>query len=64
MRDIQQQQPLVFWPHAGAFDAGAILELCAQLLWCELYDIRRIYRGDFRFGFVNPFRAGGFSDLG
>jgi len=30
-------QPLVFWPRAGAFGAGAILELCAQLVWCELY---------------------------
>jgi len=30
-------QPLVFWSRAGAFGAGAILELCAQLLWCELY---------------------------
>jgi len=27
---------LSFWPRAGAFGAGAILELCAQLMWCEL----------------------------
>jgi len=33
-------QPLVFWPRAGAFGAGAILELCAQLVWCELYDMK------------------------
>jgi len=26
-------QLLVFWPRAGAFGAGAILELCAQLAW-------------------------------
>jgi len=31
------------WPSAGAFGAGAILPLCAQLLWCELYDIK-IYK--------------------
>jgi len=31
-------QPLVFWPRADAFGAGAILELCAQLVWCELYE--------------------------
>jgi len=30
-------QTLVFWPRAGAVGAGAILDLCAQLLWCELY---------------------------
>jgi len=24
----------------GAFGPGAILELCAQLLWCELYDMK------------------------
>jgi len=29
---------LVFWPRAGAFGAGAILVLWAQLVWCELYD--------------------------
>jgi len=33
-------QPLVFWPRAGAFGARAILELCAQLVWCELYDMK------------------------
>jgi len=33
-------QPLVFWPRAGAFGAGAILELSAQLLWCELHDMK------------------------
>ena len=32
-----QSQLMVFWPRAGAFGAGAILELCAQLVWCELY---------------------------
>jgi len=31
---------LIFWPRAGAFGAGAISRLCAQLLWCELYDMR------------------------
>jgi len=25
---------LIFWPRAGAFGAGAILVLNAQLLWC------------------------------
>jgi len=33
-------QPLVFWPRAGTYGAGAILELCAQLAWCELYDMQ------------------------
>jgi len=33
-------QPLVFWPRAGAFGAEAILELCAQLVWCQLYDMK------------------------
>jgi len=33
-------RPLVFWPRAGAFGAGAILELCAQLVWRELYDMK------------------------
>jgi len=37
-------QPLVFWPRAGAFGARAILELCAQLVWCELYDMRNILK--------------------
>jgi len=35
-------QPLGFWPRAGAFGAGAILELCAQRLVCELYDVKDI----------------------
>jgi len=33
-------QPLVFWPRAGAFRAGAILEPRAQLVWCGLYDLK------------------------
>ena len=33
-------QPPVFWPRAGAVGAGAILELCAQLVWCALYDTK------------------------
>jgi len=37
-------QPLVFWPRAGAFGAGAILELCAQLLWGELDGMRDILK--------------------
>ena len=41
--DSSQSMPLlVFWPRAGAFGAGAILLLCAQLLWCELYDMEDI----------------------
>jgi len=37
-------QPLVFWPRAGAFGTGAILELCAQLLWCELYNMKDLQK--------------------
>jgi len=39
-RSSPSLQPLVFWPRAVAFGAGAILELCAQLVWCELYDMK------------------------
>jgi len=35
-------QPLVLWPRAGAFGAGAVLVLCAQLLWCEFHDLKNI----------------------
>ena len=35
-------QPLVFWPRAGSIGAGAILELCPQLLWCELYVMKNL----------------------
>ena len=31
---------LVFRPRAGAFGASAILPLCAQLLWCEWFDMK------------------------
>ena len=41
-RSSSSMQPLVFWPRAGAFGAWPILELCPQLLWCELYDMRDI----------------------
>jgi len=30
------------WPRTGTFGAGAILPLCAQLLWYELYDMKDI----------------------
>jgi len=33
-------QPLVLWLRADAFGAGAILELGAQLVWCQLYDMK------------------------
>jgi len=33
-------QPFEFWTRTGAFGARAILELCAKLVWCELYDIK------------------------
>jgi len=35
---------LVFWPRTGAFGAGAILELCAQLVWCELYVMKKLQK--------------------
>jgi len=35
-------QPFVFWPHAGAVGARAILELCAQFSWCELYGVMNV----------------------
>jgi len=31
---------LVFWPRAGPFGTSAIRSPCAQLLWCELYDMK------------------------
>jgi len=37
-------QPLVFWPRVGAFGAGVILELRAQLLRCELYAMKGVQK--------------------
>jgi len=35
---------LVCWPRAGAFGTSAILPPCAQLLWCELYDMKNFQK--------------------
>ena len=37
-------QPLVFWPHAGAWGAGVIFPPCAQLLWCRVVCMKNLQK--------------------